>query len=449
MRLSAAVATACALLACPAHADVLIDNVNGLTLDAEGKVERFNGVLVGDDGRIEQVLERRDKRPGNVDYSYDGKGRVLIPGLIDSHVQLMKLGLSLLTHDAPASGPLPPPRPEDRDVALANAQQLLLEHGISTVADMGTTIEDWQTYRRAGDLGSLRIRIAAYADGTEAMALIGGPRPTPWLYDDKLRLNGVALVLDGSLEARSAALKAPYADDPKTKGKTGYTETQLKNVMSRAAIDNFQVAVTAVGDAAIARVLDAIDELSETYQGDRRWRIEQAEVVDPADLPRFGQHDIAVSMRPLAEAQERTIAEARLGAERLGDAFAWKSLANAGAVLAFGSGAPDEAPRPFAGMATAITRQDASGQPFGGWQPQERLTREAALAAYTTGGAHAAFAEGRLGRIARGQRADFVLVDLDPLLATPDELRSMRVLQTWVGGELVYEAKEAQAAGGR
>lgn len=445
-------AAAFLVFALPARADVLIDNVNGVTLDADGAVERFNGVLVGDDGRIEQVLQRSDKRPGKVDYRFDGKGRVLLPGMIDSHVRLMDLGLALLGPDLSAPGPsgerkLPPPRPEDRDIALAKAQQLLLEAGVTTVADIGTTIEDWQTYRRAGDLGSLRIRIVAYARGTEAMALIGGPAPTPWLYDDRLRLNGVSLALDGALDPRAAALKAPYADDPKTNGAGRLSETQLKNLMSRGAIDNFQISVTATGDAAVASVLDAIDELAETYKGDRRWRIEGADVVDPGDPARFGQHGIVAAMQPLRLASGRATVEARLGPGRLAGAHAWKSLADGGAVLAFGSGAPAEPPAPFAGMAVAITRQDAESQPFGGWQAQERLTREAALAAYTAGGAHALFAEGRFGRIARGQRADFVLVDRDPLLATPDELRQMRVLQTWVGGELSYQAGESQAEG--
>ena len=222
--------------------------------------------------------------------------------------------------------------------------------------------------------------------------------------------------------------------------------TQLRNLMSRAAIDNFQVAVTAHGDAANASVLDAIEELSATYKGDRRWRLEQAELADPADFARFGQYGIVASLQPQALEDGRSVAETRLGPTRLAGAYSWKSLAGAGAVLAFGSGAPAESPKPFAGMAIAITRQGADGQPFGGWQPQERLTREAALAAYTTGGAHALFGEGRFGRIARGQRADFVLVDRDPLLATPDELRAMHVLQTWVGGKLAYQAKDFQAA---
>jgi len=441
-------AAALIAFATPAHADILIDNVNGITLTPEGATERFNGILIGDDGRIEQVLARSDKRPGKVEYRLDGKGRVLIPGFIDSHVDLMELGLAQLTGaDAP---PESKPRPEDLDLALLKAQQLFLERGITAVTDMGTTIEDWQTYRRAGDLGMLRLRIVAYADGADAMIVIGGPGPTTWLYDDRLRMNGIRLKLDGALAPRKATLKAPYADGP-AKAANLLSNTQLKNLMSRAAMDNFQVAVEASGDKASLEVLEAIDELAQTYKGERRWRIEGAEVVDPADLPHFGRNGVIVSMQPLQVSQPAT-AEAHLGPARLGGAYAWKSLADAGAKLAFGSGTAAAPPEPFAALATAITRQGANGQPFGGWQPQQRLTREAAMAAYTTGAAYAAFADGRIGRIAKGQRADFLLIDRDPLLATPEELKATRVLETWIGGKRLYQAKDSQPvseAGGR
>lgn len=428
----------------PAQADVLIDNVNGMSLDRDGKVERFTGLLVGNDGRIEQVLQRSDKRPGKVDFKVDGKGRVVIPGLVDSHVRLMPLGLSLLTEVQPNAQP----RPEDRDQALAKAQQALLARGITAVADMGTTIEDWQTYRRAGDLGTLTLRIMAYAEGVDAMVLIGGPGPTPWLYDDRLRLNGVKLTLDGPLLSRSAALKVPYADAPTSKVALRLGDTQIRNLLSRAGIDNFQAAVDASGDKAVGAVLDALDELSDTYKGDRRWRIEQAEAIDPSDLPRLAGKGIVASMQPQQAMLGSTIAEARLGPARVAGAYAWKSLANAGAALTFGSGAgaPGATAEPFPAMSYAITRQSADGQPYGGWQAQERLTREAALAAYTAGAAYAGFAEGRFGRLAKGQRADFLLIESDPLLATPAELRPMRVLQTWVGGKLVYQAKDSAAA---
>ena len=345
---------------------------------------------------------------------------------------------------------VPPPRPDDRDLAFDTAQRLLLARGLTAVADMGTSIEDWQTFRRAGDLGRLRLRVMSYASGIEAMALIGGPGPTPWLYDDRLRLNGLKLYADGALGSRGALLKAPYADAPQTKGIARIGDVQLKNLMSRAAMDNFQVAVHAIGDAANAEVLDAIEDLEATYKGDRRWRIEHAQIVDSIDIPRFGKLGVIASMQPIHQVSDRTMAEARLGTSgvqgaRLAGAYAWKSLANGGARLAFGSDAPVELPDPFAGMAAALTREDDRGQPFGGWQPQERIDRASALAGYTTGAAWAGFAERKFGRLAPGLRADFVLIDVDPLLAAPSALRNARVLETWIGGEKVFEAPKARA----
>ncbi len=540
-------------LPAPVLADTLVDNVDGVTLDATGGIDHFTGLLVGDDGRIVQVLRRGDKRPGKVDYLVDGKGRYLMPGLIDSHLHVMGIGFGALTLDLsetkslaeaqakiaayakqhpdrpwilgrgwnqelwqlgrfptaaeldalvpdkpvwlervdghagwansralaaagitaltkdPAGGKIdrvlpggkpagvlvdtamalidrkvPEPRPEDRDLALAKAQDLLLARGVTSAADMGTSIEDWQSYRRAGDNGALRIRIMAYAGGTEAMELIGGPGPSPWLYDDRLRLNGVKLYGDGALGSRGASLKAPYADAPATKGLRITADTALKNMMSRAALDHFQVAVHAIGDEANAAVLNAIEDLALTYKGDRRWRIEHAQVVDPADIARFGKLGVIASMQPVHQTSDRTMAEARLGPARLAGAYAWKGIQAGGAKLAFGSDAPVELPDPFAGLAAAITRQGPDGQPFGGWQPQERVTREEALAAYTVNGAYAGFAEGRFGRLVRGERADFLLVDRDPMLAAPGDLRETKVLQSWVNGRLAWDSATAK-----
>jgi predicted amidohydrolase YtcJ len=426
-------------LSAPAHADVLVDNIDGFTLDTEGKVQRFTGLLVGDDGRIEQVFQRGEKRPGKVDYAVNGKGRVVMPGFVDGDMDLMAYGFSLVESTSPNAQP----RPEDRDLALAKAQQALLERGVTAVTDVGTTIENWQTYRRAGDLGALAIRVMAYAEGVEAMILIGGPGPTPWLYDDRLRLNGVRLTLDGPLAGAEALLKAPYADAPLKKVAPRLSDTQLRNLMSRAAMDNFQPMVTAHGDRAVAMTLDAVAEMTQTYRGDRRWRLQGVEAVDPADLARLP--GTAVSTLPQQMGANRSATETRLGPARLARAYAWKSLGDAGVKLTFGASPPD----PFATVAAAITRADAQDQPFGGWQPQERLTREAAFAAVTTNAAWAGFADGRFGRLAQGQRADFLILDRDPLLATPADLRATKVLETWVGGKLVYRAKPPQAAAPR
>lgn len=542
---------ACALsLSAPALADTLVDNVDGVTVDAKGGIDRFTGLVLTDDGRIKQVLHRGDKRPERPTYKLDGKGQFLIPGMIDSHGHVMGLGFGALTLDLtdtrslaealakiaayaqahpdrpwilgrgwnqelwpekrfptaaeldavvgdrpvwltrvdghagwanskalaaagvtattrdPAGGKIerlviggkpagvlvdtatelvdskvPAPRPEDRDLALAKAQDLLLAKGVTAIADMGTSIEDWQAYRRAGDTGTLRIRIMAYAAGTDNMSLIGGPGPTPWLYEDRLRLNGVKLYLDGALGSRGASLKAPYADAPGTKGLRITGDTQLKNLMSRAALDKFQVAAHAIGDEANMALLSAIEEMSETYGGDRRWRIEHAQVVDPADIARFGKHGIIASMQPVHQTSDREMAEKRLGPARLAGAYAWKSIEATGAKIVFGSDVPVEAADPFAGWAAAISRTGPDGQPLGGWQPQERVSREEAFAAYTASGAYAGFAEGRFGRLVPGERADFVLIDRDPFLASPAELRETKVNEVWVGGRKVWQAK--------
>lgn len=333
---------------------------------------------------------------------------------------------------------IPAPKPAERDLALAEAQKALLSVGVTSIADMGTTIEDWQSYRRAGDDGWLSIRIFGYAGGIDNMVAIAGPRPTPWLYDDKLRLGGVKLYLDGALGSRGAWLKKPYADAPGQTGLSFLASAEIRNLMVRASMDGFQTAVHAIGDAANDDAIGAVEDLAETYPGDRRWRIEHVQIVDPVDLPRLAKHGIIASMQPVHQTSDRLMAEARLGPDRLAGAYAWNSILKAGGKLAFGSDTPVEAPNPFAGLAAAITREDEKGQPFGGWIPAERVTREQALAGFTTGAAYAAFADGKVGTLTPGHRADFILVDTDPLLATPSQIRSTIVKESWVGGRPVY-----------
>lgn len=333
---------------------------------------------------------------------------------------------------------VPAPRPRERDLALQKAQDILLAMGITAAAEMGTSLADWQTFRRAGDEGRLKLRIMAYAGGVDAMEAIAGPGPTPWLYDDRLRLNGVKLYLDGALGSRGAWLKRPYADDPGNTGLPLMQPAQMRNLMSRAAMDNFQIAVHAIGDAANAELLTAIGELAETYGGDRRWRIEHAQIIDPADIAQFGKHGIIASMQPVHQTSDRLMAEARLGPDRLDGAYAWSTIARTGARLAFGSDAPVESPDPFAGWAVAFTREDADGQPFGGWRAQERVSREAALAGFSADAAFAGFADGHFGRLVAGERADFLILDRDPMLSTAGDLRNSKVLETWIGGERVY-----------
>jgi predicted amidohydrolase YtcJ len=541
------------LAASPALADALVDNVNGYTIRRDGELYRFTGMIVGEDGRVKQLLRRGDRRPERPQYLLDGRGRTLIPGLIDAHGHVMGLGLGALQLDlsdtnslqeaqrriaeyaaanptprwivgrgwnqerwglgrfptaaeldavvgdrpiwlervdghagwansaamreagvtadsqAPSGGRIehsgrqpsgifvdaamalveravPPPLPLQRDRAFARAQEILLSNGLTTVADMGTSVEDWNTIRRSGDLGQLRIRILSYASGIDNMLAIAGTRPTPWLYDGRLRMVGVKLYLDGALGSRGAWLKQDYLDAPGQRGLPFLSDTVLKNLMVRAAMDNFQIAVHAIGDAANAELLSAIEELSETYGEDRRWRIEHAQIVDPADLPRFARHSIIASMQPTHQTSDRLMAEARMGLDRLQGAYAWRSMLDNRVPLAFGSDFPVESPNPFPGLAAAISREDASGNPPGGWLPQQRISLEQAFAAFTRGGAYAGFAEDRLGTLEPGRMADFLFIDRD-IFANPDQrqIRETRVLETWIGGRKVWERSATQA----
>ena len=336
---------------------------------------------------------------------------------------------------------VPKPNAKDRTAAFLKAQEILLGYGVTGIADMGASVDDWMIYRRMGDIGALRVRIMVYGMGPDATTTIGGTGPTPWLYDDRLRLNGMKLLADGALGSRGAWLKAPYADAPGQRGLGFYSDDKIQNLMSRVAMDGYQVAVHAIGDRANAQVLGAIGELSETYKGDRRWRIEHAQVIDPADMVKFGRYGVVASMQPVHQASDRTMAEARLGPDRLAGAYAWQSLLRAGAKLAFGSDAPVERPDPWEGWAVAISRTGADGQPVGGWRPQEAVTREQAWWAYTGGASWAGFAEDRFGILAPGQRADFLIVDRDPTTATPADLRRTKVVETWIGGQRAWARK--------
>jgi predicted amidohydrolase YtcJ len=336
---------------------------------------------------------------------------------------------------------VPAATPRERNTAFLAAQEKLLSLGITATTDMGSSVEDWNTYRRMGDLKLLKVRIMSYASGVETALAVAGQGPTPWLYDDRLRMGGIKLYDDGALGSRGAWLKADYADAPGQKGLGFLSDDQLLNMMTRGSMDGFQIAVHAIGDRANQQVLDAIEVLSDTYKDDRRWRIEHAQIVDPKDLPRFGKYGIIASMQPVHQTSDRTMAEARLGPDRLVGAYAWRSMLKNGAKLAFGSDYPVESPDPWAGWAVAFTRQDADMQPFGGWRVEEAVTREQGWAGFTTGAAFAGFAEDRIGHLAPGMRADFVIVDRDPLLAGPSELRGTQVIETWVGGQRMWQKK--------
>ena len=333
---------------------------------------------------------------------------------------------------------IPPPTAAESEAALAKALSMMTSVGLTGVHDMGVTPPTWALYRAFGDEGRLSVRVTAYAAGLDAQDAIAPLRPTPWLYADRLRLGGVELYADGALGSRGAWLLAPYADDPANRGLRFMTDTELKNRVSRANFLGFQVATHAIGDAANRQVLDAYADNRGAYGDARRNRVEHAQIVDPADLPRFAALHVIASMQPTHATSDKAMAATRLGEARLAGAYAWRTLIGSGARMAFGSDFPVEPPNPFFGLHAAVTRQDRAGEPPGGWRPQETVSLAQALAGFTTGAAWAGFAEDRVGRLAPGYWADFLIVDRDPFAGAPADLWRVVVDETWLGGARVY-----------
>ncbi|WP_395621824.1 amidohydrolase [Sphingomonas daechungensis] len=334
---------------------------------------------------------------------------------------------------------VPPSTPEQLAQALAKAQEQLLSVGVTAAADMGTSAADWAAMQAAGQSGKLNVRIMSYAFDVQNMRAVVPNGPTPWLFDDRLRMGGIKLYADGALGSRGAWLKKPYADKPDTRGLQFLKDEELLAKADEAAGKGLQVAVHAIGDAANAQAISAYEQLTKRYGNQRRWRIEHFQIADPADIPRLAPAGIIASMQPTHQTSDRLMAEKRLGPDRLAGAYAWQSVLKSGARLAFGSDFPVESPNPFPGLAAAVSRQDANGQPLGGWIPEERVSFEQALAGFTRDAAYAGFAEQKFGALEPGKWADFIIVDTDVAAADPQEIGKTQVLQTWVAGKKVWQ----------
>ena len=540
-------ALAALLTSSSAFADTIIYNVNGIQVGPDGRLQRFGGIVIDDQGKVEEIIQRTEDLNRPIDHEIDGGGRTLLPGLIDAHGHVVALGFAALQLDltgtkslsdlqqrlkayaaanpnarwilgrgwnqelwaekrfptaadldavvsdrpvwlgrvdghaaiansaamqaagfalntqAPAGGrienglfvdaamslvetKIPAPTPAELDAALGKAQELMMSNGLTAAADMGTSPEEWEAMNRAGQAGKLNARILSYAGGMAGMRGINGGKPSEWLYADRLHLGGVKIYADGALGSRGAYLKLPYHDKPDTRGLQFLTDAQMLEQANAAASAGYQPAIHAIGDAANAQVISTYEKLARQHPGDRRWRIEHFQIVDPADIPRLKPAGIIASMQPTHQTSDRLMAEARLGQDRLKGAYAWQTVEKLEIPIAFGSDFPVESPNPFPGLAAAISRQDPNGQPPGGWIPEERVSFEQALAGFTRGAAYAGFAESKFGSLDVGKWADFILVDRDVSAVDPQALGQTQVLETWVAGKKVWAKKSGASA---
>lgn len=533
------------MLASSAEARTVVVNANGYTLDEVGRLIRFRGLVIDDDGRVERLLKSTDTAPDGE--RVDAGGKTLLPGLIDAHGHVMTLGfqsqrldlsdtpnldaalqkiasyasanpdarwiigrgwnqvtwgldrfptaaeldrvvadrpvwlervdghagwantmalnagaLSAATAD-PAGGrierdengapggvlideamslvadKIPAPTAAESEQALQSALEIMASVGLTGVNDAGVDTASWPLFLRFAEAGRLTIRIAAMADGMDMMATLAPAGPTGWLHQDRLSLNAVKLYADGALGSRGAALIDPYSDDTGNSGLLFASGARLRNMIASATMQGFQVNVHAIGDNANREVLNAFEDVAGMGQPGTRNRIEHAQIIAPADIPRFGKLGIIASVQPTHATSDKAMAEDRVGSERILGGYAWKSLANSGARIAAGSDFPVEPANPFYGLHAAITRQDRNGNPPGGWYADEALTRAQAFAAFTVGAAYAGQQERAVGTLTPGKWADFIIVDRDLFTVPAHDIWQIVVEQTWLAGQPVFK----------
>jgi len=266
--------------------------------------------------------------------------------------------------------------------------------------------------------------------------------PQNALYDGHLWIRAIKLYADGALGSRGAALLAPYSDDPNNSGLLVSRPEHIEAWAEWALRHGFQVNVHAIGDRGNRVVLDAFDSaLRKIPTANHRFRIEHAQVLSPQDIPRFAKLGVIPSMQATHQTSDMRWAESRVGPQRIRGAYAWRSLLNTGVIIPNGTDFPVEEVNPLLTFHAAVTRQDPTNWPAGGWYPDQKMTRQEALQSMTIWPAYAGFQESVLGSLTPGKYADFVVLDRDIMRVPDTEILRARVLSTWVGGKRVYEAK--------
>jgi predicted amidohydrolase YtcJ len=322
--------------------------------------------------------------------------------------------------------------------ALELAMDECLSKGVTSLTDAGAGADVIALYRAAAAAGRLRTRLYVMAAGLPTMRELERPDPG----NGFLAVRAVKLYADGALGSRGAALLEPYADDPGHSGLLVTPPDAILEAVRFALARGFQVGIHAIGDRANRIVLDAYEKaMAERPEAkDPRLRIEHAQILDAADLPRFGRLGVLAAVQGIHCPSDRPWAPLRLGEDRVREgAYAWRKLLDAGARVLNGTDAPVEDLSPIQNFHATVTRQDASGRPPGGFDPDQRLTRSEALRTMTLDAAYGSFAEREKGSIEVGKLADLVVLSQD-ILSVPDErLLHTRVEMTVLDGRVLYE----------
>lgn len=329
---------------------------------------------------------------------------------------------------------IPAPTDVEVQLRLKVALETCARLGLTQVHDAGMDLRTFRQLQQWDMLGVLPVRLYVMADGQgdDAEQFLG----LGTFSGRHLEMKAVKLLMDGALGSRGAALHAPYSDEPSQQGLLLLSPEEFEHRARNFAERGFQVAVHAIGDRANSVVIEALARLDPKL----RHRVEHAQVLTSDDVGKFAKYGLIASFQPTHATSDMPWAPARLGPERIRFAYAWRSLLDTGAHVAFGSDFPVEDPNPMLGLYAARTRQDLKGNPPGGWMPEQVLTGDEALAGFTTGAAYAAFAEERRGKLAVGFDADLLVLPVDPVADSPSALPGAKVQVTVVDGVDVYRA---------
>jgi predicted amidohydrolase YtcJ len=333
---------------------------------------------------------------------------------------------------------IPPPTAEQRRRGIELALADVAKNGVTSAQD-NSAWEDFLTYRALKTDGKLTVRITEWLPFAAPLRELEQKRREGGATDPWLRTGALKMVTDGALGSRTAAMIAPYSDDPLTSGIMTMEPEKLRALAIERDAAGFQLNFHAIGDRANRVALDVFEAVAKANgPRDRRDRVEHAQVVALADFPRFARLQVIASMQPSHQTSDLRWAEQRVGPERVKGAYAWATMEKFGVRLAFGTDYDVEPISPFRGLYACVTRELPTGSPPGGWQPQEKISLDDCIRAYTSGSAYGEFMEGKKGQLKAGEFADFIVLSNDLSKVEPREFTNTKVLRTVVGGRTVY-----------
>ena len=333
---------------------------------------------------------------------------------------------------------IPPPSPEQRDSALARALAHAESLGVTATAHMSASWEDLASYRRLERAGRLTLRVAVYLP-LESWRTVADTVGRLGPGDDWVKIGGLKGYMDGSAGSRTAYFFQPYSDSAGYSGLLQHPEADMRQWIGAADAAGLQIAVHAIGDRANAILLAIYDSVARAHgPRDRRFRVEHAQHLRPEDIPLFGKLGVIPSMQPYHAIDDGRWVQQRIGPERIKTTYAFRTLLDTGAKLAFGSDWTVAPLDPILGVYAAVTRRTLDGKNPGGWVPQQKITVAEALRAYTVGSAYATFDEAKRGVLAPGYDADVVVIDRNLFTLPPDSLDRARVRYTIVAGRVAF-----------